>query len=173
MGVTMSKYIIGIDPGKKGGVAVLNEAGDLIFNSPLPESDELAKIFCNHGADQLIRRVYVEHCQSMPGQGVTSMFTYGVGFGRILGVLDSMRISYDLVRPQKWQKLMIPGAKTGQSKPAALVKAKQLFPGNSFIQPRCRKAHDGIVDALLIAEYGRLQHVKKSPGCELSRDQES
>jgi hypothetical protein len=97
----------------------------------------------------------------MPSQGVKSMFTYGVGYGKILSVLEVLNggISFDTVPPQTWQKKVIPGTKKGETKKAALVKARQLFPQEQFVLEGCRTAHDGIVDAVLIAEYGRGLHV--------------
>jgi len=38
----------------------------------------------------------------------------------------------------------------------ALVAAKRLFPGQDFtLTERATKAHDGMVDALLMSEYGK------------------
>ena len=150
-------YIVGIDPGKKGGIAVLKTCGELVDMRPMGEAYELAAIL--RSMQDKVTRCYVEKSQAMPGQGTKSMFTYGTGFGKILGVLETLQISHDLVPPQKWQKKMIPGAEKGTSKKAALMKAKQLWPKESFVLKGCRTPHDGIVDAVLIAEYGRGLHV--------------
>lgn len=147
--------VVGIDPGKSGGIAILRSDGVLLSYRPMGEAYELAEYLS--GLE--IVRCYVEKCQAMPSQGVKSMFTYGVGYGKILGVLETVKISYDLIQPQKWQKRMIPGTKKGGTKPAALAKVRQLFPHEKFILPNCRVPHDGIVDAVLIAEYGRGLHV--------------
>lgn len=54
---------------------------------------------------------------------------------------------------------MIPGAK-GDTKPRALAKALQLWPGETFLaSERCRVPHDGMIDAALIAEYGRINNL--------------
>jgi crossover junction endodeoxyribonuclease RuvC len=145
---------VGVDPGKKGGIAILRADGTFVSHQPMGEAYELAEYL--RGKD--IIRCYVEKCQAMPSQGVSSMFTYGTGYGKILGVLETLQISYDLVQPQKWQRKMIPGTKRGETKKAALAKARQLFPRESFILDSCRVPHDGIVDAVLIAEYGRGLH---------------
>lgn len=45
----------------------------------------------------------------------------------------------------------------GQTKKVALEKAQELEPEEKWLaSPRCRVAHDGIVDAFLIAHYGRI-----------------
>ena len=155
----MNLYL-GVDPGAKGGFAVIAADGRLVgydkFRDGVFLAGAIGTIMVTEG--DTINRCYVEKAQSMPSQGVKSMFTYGTGYGKILGTLETMLLSYELVPPRKWQKKIIPGAPKGESKKAALIKAKQLFPTESFILKGCRKPHDGIIDAVLIAEYGRLLH---------------
>jgi hypothetical protein len=148
---------IGIDPGKKGGLAVICDRGrleDAIVMGEIPALEAWLSFWENY-----IDRVYLEKAQSMPNQGVAATFNYGTGYGKLIGMIETLGLSYELVRPQQWQKVMIPGSKPGNSKKDALVKARQLFPNETFIQKGCRKPHDGIIDAVLIAEYGRRQHV--------------
>ena len=147
----------GIDPGKKGGFGVIDTQGQIVFKCELPQTPpDMAKIFTEWAKNHGYCRVFVEKCQAMPGQSVTSMFKYGLHYGEILGVLGTLGIPHEAVRPQKWQSKLIGSFKKGQSKVEAYKKAKQLWPSEEFILPRCRVAHDGIVDAVLIAEYGRL-----------------
>jgi hypothetical protein len=62
------------------------------------------------------------------------------------------------ITPQAWQKHMLPGCPRGETKPMALAKARQLWPDEALqATDRCRVAHSGMVDAALIAEYGRLK----------------
>lgn len=96
--------------------------------------------------------VCLEHVSAMPGQGVTSMFTFGQGFGWIQGVLTTLRIPFELVRPQRWKKEF---GVTGD-KNTSIAVCKRLFPGiNLLPSARCRKEHDGMAEALLMAEYAR------------------
>jgi hypothetical protein len=148
---------IGIDPGKKGGWAVLGLDGSLLRFEPMPESPDLVMVFDAY--KKSVIRVWIEKAQAMPGQGVTAMFNYGTGFGKILGQLEALRIPHQLVTPQKWQKNVISGTRTKDTKKDAYLEARRLWPEGAFVMPRCRKPHDGVVDAALIAEYGRRQHV--------------
>lgn len=152
------KYIIGIDPGKAGGIAILSLDGRELKYIPMAEGFELADFLDEFKLMHEIVRVYIEKSQSMTGNSAKSMFTYGVGFGKILGVLETLKISYDLIPPLKWQRKMIPGCKKGETKKTAYIKAKQLYPHETFVLAGCRTFHDGIVDAVLIAEYGRGLH---------------
>lgn len=139
---------IGIDPGKKGGFAVLYDSGRAVvrpwdereFVSHMKDASELPCIAC------------LEHVGAMPGQGVTSMFTFGQGFGFIQGILTAYWIPFELVRPQKWKKeFSITGDKN-----SSIAVCKRLFPGvNLLPTERCRREHDGMAEALLMAEYAR------------------
>jgi hypothetical protein len=63
---------------------------------------------------------------------------------------------YERITPQTWQRVMIPGAKGGETKSRALEVARRLWPGTDWrASDRCRTPHDGLIDAALIAEYGR------------------
>ena len=97
-------------------------------------------------------RCCVESVSAMPGQGVTSMFNFGKGFGWILGILDAYTVPYELVRPQKWKKEF----SITSDKNTSIAVCKRLFPWVSLLPTeRCRKDNDGMAEALLMAEYAR------------------
>lgn len=141
---------IGIDPGKSGAMAFIGENGDVtVF--PFDEAKYLGHLKAlAHPPCQA--KAVVEHVGAMPGQGVTSMFNFGRGFGWLLGVLDACQIPYELVRPQKWKKEY---SVTGDKNSSTAV-CKRLFPDVSLLPtPRCKKDNDGMAEALLMAEYAR------------------
>lgn len=139
---------IGIDPGKKGGFAVLYDGGRAVVRP----WDEREFVLCMKDASELMCIACLEHVGAMPGQGVTSMFTFGQGFGFIQGILTAYWIPFELVRPQKWKKeFSITGDKN-----SSIAVCKRLFPDvNLLPTERCRKEHDGMAEALLMAEYAR------------------
>ena len=153
--------IIGIDPGQKGGIAVL--AGNaLLALYPMPVIQEgsknildefrLRKILGEHKTPDT--HVFLEKCQSMPGQGVSSTFRYGTGYGILRGICLGLDIRRTLVGPRTWKKTIL--ADTPKDKAAAIQIVHQLFPGVDLrVTPRCRKDSDGLADAVCIAEYGR------------------
>ena len=97
-------------------------------------------------------RCCIESVSAMPGQGVTSMFNFGKGFGWILGILDAYAVPYELVRPQKWKKEF----SITSDKNTSIAVCKRLFPWVSLLPTeRCRKDNDGMAEALLLAEYAR------------------
>lgn len=153
--------IVGIDPGKAGGVAAID--GDAVHAIPMPivgkeiDGHELAILLQNLQPDTVI----IEKSQAMPGQGVTSMFNYGAGFGRLLGICEALGLPYRLVTPQRWKGVVLAG--TAKDKDAAVAFVRRAYPSINLTPGRKRKAHDGIADAVCLAEYGRQLMI---PGME-------
>lgn len=154
---------IGIDPGKTGAVAVIGPAG-LVQVWDCPTMQVRVNNKAKDVADpalmaNLLRRVegenihaFLEKVSAMPGQGVTSMFTFGTNFGMWQGILAALQIPYTLVTPQAWKKVVMDGMDKS-SKDAGRVRAIQLWP--KCAEQLSRKKDIGRADAMLIAEYGR------------------
>lgn len=140
---------IGIDPGKSGAMAVLH---DDYVKTQVFDIQEYSKVLHNlSGTDEPLRCI-VERVAARPGQGVTSMFHFGENFGIIQGLLVAYNIPFELVPPQVWKKEI--GVTSDKS--TSIEMCKKLFPAADLkATPRCRKDHDGIAEALLIAEYAR------------------
>ena len=146
---------IGVDPGKNGGIAIIDSDGVIAF----PFSEERLLIELDGIAHEYECICYLEHVHAMPKQGVSSTFNFGMNFGFIQGVLKAHEIPYELVTPQKWKKEF----SCTSDKNTSIEVCKRLFPGvNLKATERCKKDHDGIAEALLIAEYGRRHYNGKS-----------
>lgn len=155
MDVLANKIYCGIDPGQKGGVAFVSEDGNIILFERMPAILKNLRILLR---SVKITRLYIEKSQAMPGQGVVSMFNYGKHYGGLLALLELEEIPHELVTPKTWQKAII-GMGAGDPKAKAFEKASRLWPTDNFTPSGCRKQHNGVIDALLIAEYGRLKNV--------------
>jgi len=160
--------ICGIDPGLNGGIIILSEAGHVVARHVMPSIvvkksggrsgseynlPEIRAALCSCGK---LGHVFVEKVHSMPKQGVASSFTFGVGFGILQGLLAGMQIPFTLVTPQSWQKAMFESMAKNDTKGTAALVCSRRWPTVDFkATAACRKAHDGLCDAALIAEYGR------------------
>jgi crossover junction endodeoxyribonuclease RuvC len=150
----LNSLIIGIDPGQRGGLAVLDSAGGFELAIDLPiitdksltwiDGGELQSIVLNATQGRQSRAV-VERVSSMPRQGVASSFAFGVGLGSILGVLQAMRLPIELVTPATWKRAL----GLTSDKRASLDKARLLFPSADL---RLAK-HDGRAEALLLCHW--------------------
>lgn len=142
---------LGIDPGKSGGIACIPDRGDP-WAFKMPETlkdifDAVAEI--RHNVDEAWGEsdvvAVLEQVHSMPGQGVTSCFTFGEGYGALQMALIAAGIPFVKVTPQKWQKAL--SCMTGGDKNVSKRKAQELFP--------TIKVTHAIADSLLLAHYAK------------------
>jgi crossover junction endodeoxyribonuclease RuvC len=148
--------IVGIDPGQTGGLAYIDTEGASSWAVPMPvagkeiDGHAIADMLRNWGPDT----VYIERVHSMPGQGVASTFKFGMGYGVIIGICDALGLPYRLITPQAWKKRVLAG--TAKDKDAAISFVRRAYPHVDLTPGAKRKPHDGIADALCIAEFGRM-----------------
>lgn len=147
--------VIGIDPGMEGGIAYLWRDVSLTFAMPIrgKEIDIAAlRTFVMQNKPDL---VVIEAQQSMPKQGVTSTFTIGRNYGMLLGFLATLGVPHQIVKPQEWKKAVLAG--TAKDKQAAIDYVSRRYPDVELLIGKRTRPHDGIADAVCIAEYGRLK----------------
>ena len=151
---------MGVDPGLGGGIAILHP-NDGILLEPMPViGNELdlvgvSKLFAAHAAE--VRFAYLEQVHAMPGQGVSSMFKFGKVYGALQGLLICHQIPTIDVRPQAWMKVLHEGiSRDLDPKERSRIVFSKLFPHvDARRSVKCRTPDMGLVDAALIAEYGR------------------
>ena len=150
--------ILGIDPGLSGALALYNTSDQTVevFDMPVLElvrngkkkGEVSAQALANLLAGRGIKAAFLERVNAMPGQGVTSVFSFGRSTGIVEGILAAYDIPTTLVTPQAWQKAV--GQRAG--KDGSRERAMQLFPAQADLFQR--KKDDGRSDAALIAYYG-------------------
>ena len=149
-------YVIGIDPGISGAIAVF-EDGKLVnvIDMPTLEVDSgktkkrhiSAVSLCNYLTVFSNAHVVIEKVGAMPGQGVTSMFNFGRSAGIIEGVVAALCNPHTYVTPATWTKAV--GRAAG--KDASRMRAMELFPSKADLFKRAKD--DGRADAALIAYW--------------------
>jgi hypothetical protein len=155
--VSASCVVIGVDPGMTGAIVKLAPGGVILGALRMPivsgkkKALDMIAIRDSFLADD-DGVLAIEDVHSMPGQGVSSMFKFGRGFGLLEGIAVGLGLRVVKVRPQAWQKVMLEGMPRGEHvKQSAVLRAKELFPD----LPIRFKADWGMADAVLIAEYAR------------------
>lgn len=179
--------VIGIDPGKDGAISCLDMTGRVVGTSVSPRLGE--KEFDSVGYAKLLHRftegcdffiIVLEDIHATHIGGNTSSFTMGRGKGIWEGIISMYSLAVPgkfrliLPTPGRWQKKVWndtyiqyekkPGnkSKTVNTKSTSLVVCTHLFQGVDLRKSeRARKPHDGIVDSLLIAEYGRRIYLQE------------
>ena len=155
-----ANLFLGVDPGKKGGLAVLDESGAIValtvkHATAIETYSWLRTAIEAHN----IRMCAIEKpfAKSM-NKGV---FTYLSEYGELRMCLRLSNIPFIEVHPSKWTKLLHKDLEEGRdgfktAKQASLATARQLWPEESWLATkRSKKPADGLFDSALIAEWCR------------------
>lgn len=158
---------LGVDNGVSGGLVALSDQSQIVSMLPMPvlrarKGNEIDIKAVWDWIDGLDAREKITVVIEEPGGSKSSKAANSMAGSfhalRALCVLKGLR--WHRITPQSWQKEMLPGCKTGDTKPRALAECKQLWPEEPFLgSPRCKVAHEGLVDAALIAEYARRKRL--------------
>jgi hypothetical protein len=163
---------IGIDNGLQGALAAIGDTGEIISVIPMPTTGKKS-------GNEIIPEdivVWLQDIQELvspdltlvievpgkfsPGRmALTSMWD---SFGSLRTIAATQKLRYHRVPPQRWQAKMLPGCAAGDTKPAALARVKQLWPRYEvpLLKEKGKSVkHHGVPDALLIAEYARLERL--------------
>lgn len=150
----MTALTLGVDPGRKGALALVDPDGALVDVIDMPDATgaalgaHLAGFLEDH-RPHTVAVAWVEKVHAMPGQGVTSMFNFGANYGAICGVLGALGVRVELVTPNAWKKAAGLTADKGLSR----QRACERWP----LEARrfARKMDDGRAEAALLADHGR------------------
>ncbi len=142
---------IGIDPGQKGGVAVIGDDHAEAWRYP-GDIQEAAALIVEIHAKNPIKLACIERVSAMPGNGVSGMFKFGMNYGAWQGILSALGIPYITVTPRQWQKALLDSG-TGETKARSLNMARRLFPAINMRY----KADDGKADALHLARWAKTK----------------
>ena len=140
-----------IDFGKSGGIAIGDDSKEIPRCFPMPNLDS------REGIERLSEIIVSdtefavgELVSAMPGQGVTSMFNFGRGVGRIEGALTAREIPLELIRPVEWTAAY---GKRKEYESLLLWKKHLMEQAMAYIG---RPVPSGQADAILIWRHVRL-----------------
>ncbi len=169
----MSTKIISVDPGVSkdprlsGAICLMNLKGEVEELFPVPHKkypmSKKGKTKVKVNMLELSNKlkslrltdesfIVIEEVTAMPGQGVTSMFSFGETFGTIKGLLYKYSKYTDLntIRPQKWKKHF----KLGSDKEKVIEECKRLYPNVCLkASARAKKDSSGMAEAVLLGKY--------------------
>jgi crossover junction endodeoxyribonuclease RuvC len=150
--------IVGIDPGLKGAIALLDLKGQFVEAWAMPvlklkvgarQRTKIDAVFLAAELDTYkdVVHVAVEDVHAMPKQGVTSMFSFGYNLGVVIGILAALSYPVTLVPPAVWKRdLRVNGGKDGSSS-----KATELWP--RYVNQFSRPCDEGRAEAALIGYW--------------------
>jgi hypothetical protein len=153
--------VTGIDPGKSGAISQIGIDGSgrivSVKYCRMPEtfSDlhlSIAKL--THGSQLVVCEKVGQFNKS---RNHTIAFQFGFHVGRLYAALELCEIVPIHLTPAEWHKLVGIKHYKGVGKERSFAAIRELVPNVSFIPRGCRKPHDGIVEATLIAYAGVLK----------------
>jgi Holliday junction resolvasome RuvABC endonuclease subunit len=145
--------VCGVDPGLSGAVAFIRPDAAhgrnrvAVFDAPLIGGEFDGDAFTKLLDERRPALVAIEHAFSRPGQGVSSTFKFGKTFGQALGVIQALKLPYELVSPSVWKKQF--KITPNSPKDASRLVCKRMYPDADIPL----KKHHGRADAILIATY--------------------
>ena len=146
------KHYLGVDPGKEGGLCILRSDGTPLEYTRMPDGKaRIAFWIINAKFTYQNLIIATELAQAMPKQGVTSCFRYGQHFAVFEDAAIHLKIPYHEVRPTIWKKAF----GLTSNKKDSISACRSIFPTVELIPAGCRNEHDGIAEALLVAEWAR------------------
>ncbi len=145
---------LGVDPGANGAIAAVLD-GALLWVEDTPNPLHGAAVSDLLGAWDDYEAA-IEDVHSMPGQGVSTTFKFGMNHGIVIGALGALRIPYRLVTPGQWKKAM----RVTKDKDTSRARATELWPGMAELFKR--KKDDGRAEAALIARWLWEQTAQKA-----------
>jgi len=147
--------LIGVDPGCSGALVLLEDGQPIEWMlMPTLKVGSATRVNASAVHEWMFRsnavHAYIEQVHAMPGQGVTSMFSFGHACGVLSGVVAALGLPHTLVTPQAWKKA---AGLIGTDKDAARSRAIQLWP--AWKELNKKGAGQALADAALIARFGK------------------
>jgi hypothetical protein len=160
----MTNYYMGVDPGSKGAICLLDPLGNIEFyaNPDIKGTNSwhLFKILDKIASSLPV--CYVEDVHSLYGMSAKSNFSFGRNVQAVHTLLHLVEIDFELVQPKVWQKAVgIADKKVrddlykGSIKQAVVARAKEIYPSATLHGPR-GGILDGPADALMLAHYALI-----------------
>lgn len=171
------KYYIGIDPGVRGCISIVDETGKfiesffLLKNAKNVDTVEISNTLLNLSKYEDNCHVIIENIHAIFGSSAKGTFNFGFIAGLIEGIIATIGLPYTKVNPKIWQKEMFRGVNvitkpstTGKTqvidtKKMSFLASHRIFPTVDLRRTsKCKNEDDNFSDSLLMAEYGRRKN---------------
>ena len=153
---------IGIDPGVRGAIVVIDDDRKVNYSGTVPllnqrtggrgqyDLNGMWRILRNFSTG--ISRCHIERSQAMPRDSSSSAWKTGCGFGYWEMGLVAAGIPYSVVTPRTWQKKLFKGLPSSDTKTMSVMAANRSLPDLNLMRTsRSRKPDHNISDAGLLA----------------------
>lgn len=167
----MKDLHLGIDGGQKGGLAALSPVKGLepiaVTTMPMMKVGGVPQMNVRALVDWILAlyptgdvHVWLEKCPKH-ARSQAAMRSQAINYGRMLMLFEA-RFPHMIVHRvacgnalDGWHRAMLYPFEKGESKARALEVAREIWPRMNWPMDRNENVRDGIIDAALIAEFGR------------------
>jgi hypothetical protein len=165
-------YYLGIDPGKSGAWAILDENEKIVAADLFTDLSSVKRVILDMRLFCALEKVH-----AMPRQGVVSSFTFAENYGAWQGFLQALGIPFILIAPERWQNDVLDFKPAPEKKPKdedikngrdRLARNRKILKEGivNFVRRRIPEAssviklkkHYDIADALCLALYAKKKH---------------
>jgi hypothetical protein len=164
-------YYMGIDSGLNGGIVLMKSSTkEIIHKQVMPTLQDGTKNLID--VRELVKTVaklyqavpgfaqrcmiVIEKTHARPGLSTTGQFSLGRSLGHLEAVVAALEANVIWITPGKWMKHLNDFSTKKDPAERQFDCAKILWPMVDFkASPRCKKQHDGMIAAALIAYVGR------------------
>ena len=161
----MKDFIIGIDPGRNGGIVGLTNGKINVIDKMPQQPESLWGYFVDVlGIPMMKERnniyVYIEDVHSMPTDGARSAFTFGRHLGWWDMLLSHYNLTFSRVLPRDWQQSYDLQRRKNETPPESKYQYKKriLEKSKTLVDKDHKEALNlATCDAYLIALYGYNQ----------------
>lgn len=162
---------IGIDPGQRGGLAALDSDGRVLLACPLPidgttslpDARRLRELLLGLPAPRVCA---LESLRALHGVSSASTWSLASCCGALSAIVALSDCECYQIAPRQWQALLGRGKppkgltasqRSQWHKAQSIAHCQRRWPALSLLaSPRCTTPHDGLADALCIADALRL-----------------
>lgn len=154
---------VGIDNGLSGGIVAIDKNQEIIKKWVMPvikgkkteyDIGQINIIFAF--IKSLNKKVYValEKAHVRPISGKRACFMTGFGYGVMQALVEASKFSYEIIQPSLWQKEVLKGLNTGDTKKDSIMFCKRKWPDESWYPTeRSKKEHDGLCDSACLSIF--------------------
>lgn len=147
-------YYLGIDPGRKGGFALIDEFKNLIYNEPMPLLD---KGYNYEQITDMIEKlpdyttILLELKPGVHEHSASPTTSFGFHCGALYGICFKKKLI--IISPKIWKAEFDVFRNYKESRHD--MKLRSIHAAEKLFNLKFKSTQDGIAESLLIAEYGR------------------
>jgi hypothetical protein len=153
------KYFLGIDPGRQGGLALIDENKNLLYVEPislLGKGNDYHKIcdMIDHLPEMTM--ILLELKPGVMEKSASPTTRFGFHCGALFGIC--IRHNLEIISPKKWKTEFDLTREYKESRDN--MKLRSVILAEKIFNRTIKSNEDGLAEALLVAEYGR-RHLER------------